>query len=301
MGYLFYCSRARYLLPRGRKHSRYSHLPMKFRRRHLPFTLLGTVFALACASQPAAQAQTIDWTTANYTAGSLNQNIAVGGNNALFAFSGNTGQFGTAPGAGGGLSPVIGTNTGNVNYADGGLTGKNALQLYVDFAANTQAITLTVTFQTPVPLVRFSLFDVDVGVGTAAGGVTTYTFLDQVSNIVASANGTTYGINPTLTAAANTTISGTNSAYGNAASGNGTGNANLNVSFANPAGIKSFQITYGSHVDASGTAGSTTTQADPVAQLISIGNIVIPEPGSVAICAVGVAALAALRLRRRIA
>lgn len=266
---------------------------MKIRPCHLPFTLLGAVFALASLAPASVEAQTINWNTATYTAGALNQNIAVGGNSAAFAFSGNTAQFGAV--VTGVNTPAIGNYAANNNYADGG-TGFNALQLYMDFSANTQAVTLLVTLATPVPVVSFSLFDVDRG--TAATLSTTYTFIDQASAISATSN-TGATLLPTLTAGANTTISG-NSAYGSNTSNNNTATSNLGITFSNPlaaGGIKSFQFTYGNHVD--GTLLADTTQADPAAQIIAIGNIQIPEPGTVVGVLGGCVALGASAFRRR--
>lgn len=282
---------------------------MKIRPRHLSFAVLGAVFALAGSLQTSAQAQTLDWSAVNYTAGSLNQNVAVGGNNALFAFSGTT-SFATVTGAGGSATPAIGDYNTNNAFANGGTGGGGgkALQLYVDFANNTANLTLIVTFATAVPIVQFTLFDVDAGTATntpigllgAGGSYNTYTFQDQVSNIVASADGTAYNLNPTITRSANNTGTG-NAAYGNATSNNNVNTANVSVAFSNPAGIKSFQFTYGNHVDASNANGTTTTQADPSAQIIALGNIVVPEPGPVVGVVGGLLFLAAWTVRRRLA
>ena len=173
--------------------------------------------------------------------------------------------------------------------------------MFVNFAANTQMITLTVSFTNPVPSVSFNLFDVDQGT-LVANTTGTYTFLDEVSNISASADGTNYSIGPTLSGSQYNTVTGsgstTNAVYGS--SGNSPQNAglgNVGVSFNSPNGIKSFQFTYGDHVSTTGI----TSQADPANEVIALSNIVVPEPGPVACVTVGLLAAGLVVRARRTA
>jgi hypothetical protein len=167
------------------------------------------------------------------------------------------------------MTPAITTD-----FAGGLGTAQNTLCIAVNFANQSQSITVTVDFSAAytqgVQNVSFTLFDIDFS--SASGN----NYMDQLRNIRAlSIDGTTL-IAPTITTSSANTLSGTGLSQvvdGNASvpdTGAGSGNGNVTISFG-AAAIKSLTFTYGS--------GSGTV-ADPTYQHVGMGDLTftpVPE------------------------
>ena len=199
-----------------------------------------------------------DWDSVAWPAGSLSNTYTVGSGDVVITMSGDTARF------------VSGYPVDNNTFNTGGLSpAQQSLHLYVDFATNTQQITLTIDFTHPggVSNLSFTVFDIDNGSGTPRG------FIDQVSALATI--GGVGGHDPTsislvaggTTILADTDGDGTN----NAARGNGTTTnasptsnlGNATFTFAQ-SGITRITLTY------SNAAGAA---ADPSGQAVSLHDI----------------------------
>jgi hypothetical protein len=233
---------------------------MQFARRFfLFFALLLPLLA------PGVQAITLDWDTVPWAAGSLTQSYdidaAKAGNDITVTVSGNTGQFQPEL-----LSPNPMTPAITTDFQGGLATTQNTLCLAVNFANQSQSVTVTIDFSAlytaGVQNVSFTLFDIDF---SNAGG---NTYQDQLSSITALSI-TGAQVAPTITTSANNTRTGTglDQVVTGLVSTNdldpNSGNGNVTISFGTAA-IKSFTFTYGS---GSGTA------ADPTYQHVGIHDI----------------------------
>jgi hypothetical protein len=228
---------------------------MLFRSRFLTFCSAAFLFAGACQ---VSEALTIDWDTVSWTNGSLINSLDVDparpGNDVTVTVSGNTGQLQPDLNSPNPQTPAV-TRT-----FDGGLTpGERTLSLAVNFANQSQVITVTVDFSAQyaqgVSNVSFTIFDVDFA--SSSGN----NYQDQLTNIRAvGIDGSL--IAPTITTSANNTRTGTglNQVVNGIASANDTGansgRGNVTISFGANA-IRSFTFTYGS---GSGTVANPTYQ-----------------------------------------
>jgi hypothetical protein len=232
---------------------------MQFSRRFLLFILL-TLLA------PCVQAITLDWDTVTWTAGTLSKGYdidpAKAGNDITVTVSGNTTQLTTELASGNPMTPAI-----TPDFQGGLGTAQNTLCLAVNFANQSQAVTVTVDFSAQyasgVQFVSFTLFDIDFS------NTTGNTYQDQLRSITAlSIDGTTQ-VAPIITTSANNTLSGsglTQVVDGTVSAsdlGPGSGNGNVTISFGGTA-IKSLTFTYGS--------GSGTVP-DPTYQHVGIHDI----------------------------
>jgi hypothetical protein len=219
------------------------------------------------------QAITLDWDTVTWTPGSLTNSYNIdpskAGNDITVTVSGNTAQLQPELVAPNPMTPAVTTDF------EGGLgTAQNTLCLAVNFANQSQSVTVTVDFSAlytaGVQGVSFTLFDIDF---SAASG---NNYQDLLSSITAtSIDGTTL-VAPTITTSANNVRSGSgltqvvNGTVSTTDIGPGSGNGNVTISFgATP--IKSFTFTYGS--------GSGTV-ADPTYQHVGMHDITftpVPE------------------------
>jgi hypothetical protein len=221
----------------------------------------------------AAQAITLDWDTVTWTAGSLSNSYDVDaakpGNDLTVTVSGNTAQFQQELASGNPMTPAITPDF------EGGLgTAQNSLCLAVNFANQSQAVTVTVNFSGLYTLgvqnVSFTLFDIDYS------NVSGNTYQDLLHSIQATdMNGNL--VAATITTSANNSLSGTgltqvvNGTVSTADTGPGSGNGNVTISFGATA-IKSFTFTYGS--------GGPTGVTDPTYQHVGISDITftpVPE------------------------
>jgi hypothetical protein len=241
---------------------------MRFVRRFLAF-ILGLFLVSA------AHAVTVDWDTLTWTAGSLTNSYDVDpakpGNDVTVTVSGNTAQLQPEL-----LSPNPMTPAITTDFQGGLGAAPNTLCLAVNFANQSQGITVTVDFSALYALgvqnVSFTLFDIDFA---NVSGSSTYQ--DQLSSITAlSIDGTTL-VAPTITTSANNSLSGSgltqvvNGTASTVDTGAGSGNGNVTISFGATA-IKSFTFTYGS----GGPSGVT----DPTYQHVGIYDITftpVPE------------------------
>ena len=231
-------------------------------------TFLGLV-----AFSTAGHAVTLDWDGVTWTPGSLSNSFhvdpATPGNNITVTVSGNTSQLQPELASPNPMTPAIAAA-----FAGGLGTAQNALCIAVNFANQTQAVTVKIDFSAAyaqgVQNVSFTLFDIDFS------NVSGNTYMDELRNITAlSIDGTTL-IAPTITTSSANTLSGTgiNQVVNGIASvpdtGAGSGNGNVTISFG-AAAIKSLNFTYGS--------GSGTV-ADPTYQHVGLSDITftpVPE------------------------
>lgn len=221
----------------------------------------------------AADAITLDWDGVAWTPGTLSNSYDIdpskAGTDITVTVSGNTAQLQPEIVSPNPLTPAITTDF------QGGLgTAQKTLCLAVNFANQSQAITVTVDFSSlytaGVQGVSFTLFDIDF---SAASG---NNYQDLLSSIVAtSIDGSTL-VAPTITTSANNVLSGSglgqvvNGTASTADTGTGSGNGNVSISFG-AAAIKSFTFTYGS---------GTGTVADPTYQHVGLHDITftpVPE------------------------
>lgn len=230
------------------------------------------LFALVVFSTT-SRAVILDWDGVSWTPGSLSNSYDVdpsrAGNDITVTVSGNTSQLQPELASPNPMTPAITTA-----FQGGMGTAQNSLCIAVNFANQSQAITVTVDFSAAYTLgvqnVSFTLFDIDFS--SASGN----NYMDQLRTIRAlSIDGTTL-IAPTITTSSANTLSGTGInqiVNGNASvsdTGATSGNGNVTISFG-AAAIKSLTFTYGS--------GSGTV-ADPTYQHVGIGDITftpVPE------------------------
>ena len=205
------------------------------------------------------QAITLDWDAVAWAPGALTNSYDIdaskAGNDITVTVSGNTATLQPELVAPNPMTPAVTTNF------QGGLgTAQNTLCLAVNFANQSQSVTVKVDFSAlytaGVQGVSFTLFDIDF---SAASG---NNYQDLLSSITAtSIDGVTL-VAPTITTSANNVRSGSgltqvvNGTVSTSDLGAGSGNGNLTISFgATP--IKSFTFTYGS---GSGTVPDPTYQ-----------------------------------------
>jgi hypothetical protein len=233
---------------------------MHFARRFFLFALLSLV-------TPSVHAVTLDWDTVTWTAGTLSHAYDIdptkAGNDITVTVSGNTGQLTTDLAAPNAMTPAI------VNAFQGGLpTTEKTLCLAVNFADQTQSVTVTVDFSAlyaaGVQNVSFTLFDIDLA------NTTNNHYQDQLRNITATSI-TGALVAPTITTSANNGPpigTGLNQVVNGNVSTNdldpNSGLGNVTISFGTNA-IKSFTFTYGS-----GTNGGSL---DPTFQHVGIHDI----------------------------
>jgi hypothetical protein len=239
---------------------------MSFARRLFILFLATMVFSTA------GRAVTLDWDGVTWTPGSLSNSYNVDpanpGKAITVTVSGNTSQLQQEL-----VSPNPMTPAVTRDFAGGLGTAPNTLCIAVNFANQTQAITVSIDFSAytqGVQNVSFTLFDIDFS--NASGN----TYMDELRSITAlSIDGTTL-IAPTITTSSANTLSGTGLnqvVNGNASvvdTGAGSGNGNVTISFG-AAAIKSLNFTYGS--------GSGTV-ADPTYQHVGLHDITftpVPE------------------------
>lgn len=233
-------------------------------------------------AQP-ANAIVLDWSNVTWTAGSLTGSFDIDPNNAgndvTVTITGNTTRFFSS------TYPRI-----TSDFTGGLGSGTDQLDLYVDYASTSQAITVTVTFHYTggVSDVSTTLFDVDTGAVTGKGKNPERAFVDQVRAITAIAtNNTLVGasISVVNSTYAQTSGSGTNQTVtGLDVAGDFSSQGSVGISYGTNT-ISSFTFTYGEG------AGSET---DPFAQGIGLYDITytpktkVPEfhPGlvSAALC-----------------
>lgn len=196
------------------------------------------------------------WSNETYPAGDLTSpTYNIGGVEIVVTTTGDT-SFLT------GTTPLISTKN-----QGGEPVGTEALEFSVNYPDRNRELTITVTFDELVTDVAFTIFDIDVG-----GGSAPFSFVDEVTVTGVDENNMT--INPTtITGSPNNMVSGNviTGTIGTPNTGPGSGLANASITFADP--IQSFTFVYGS--------GSNAIN-NPTPQSISLYDIVftpvIPEP-----------------------
>jgi hypothetical protein len=241
-----------------------------------------------------ADAVTLNWSAVTWAAGSLNNSYDVDaantGNDITVTVSGNTAQLQKELASGNPMTPAI-----TPDFQGGLANPVNTLCLAVDFADQSQAVTVRVDFSAlytaGVQNVSFTLFDVDYS------NVSGNTYQDLLTAIKATSIDGTTMIAPTITTSSNNTQSGSGTSQivtgliSTTDTGPGSGNGNVTISFG-AAAIKSFTFTYGS----GGPSGVT----DPTYQHVGINGISftpVPELNP-AFSAVGSCLLAAALILR---
>jgi len=241
------------------------------------YWLVWRVAAISCAVfaiSSTASAVVVDWSTITWPNGSLTNSYDVdagsAGNDVTITVGGDTGQLQPSL-----VSPNPPTPAITQAFQGGLTTIPKALELALNLANTTQAVTVTVTFSSNYTLgvndISFQLFDIDY-----ANAGSSNNYQDLIKSITAtSILGTT--IAPTITGVGpNTTLTGTGAtqvltgAASTVDTGAGSGNANATITYSSAVGIRSFTFTY----------GSTTAFLDPTYQHVGIYNIdysVVPE------------------------
>ena len=189
-----------------------------------------------------------DWDTRNWPAGSLTRSYTLANVGTVdFAISSSGVWVNDA--AFGGQSPALSTaNTGSL------ATAQRSLHQYLDFTTRDETATTVIKLGTVVPGLQFTIFDIDYAAND---------FSDKLT-VVGSWQGST--VLPILTnGTANYVIS--NTAIGDALSGNSEGNGNVVVTFQQP--VDTITLVYGNHA---------TAPAVPDGQAIGIHDITFCNP-----------------------
>ena len=189
-----------------------------------------------------------DWDTRIWAAGSTNNSYAVGTlGSASFALT-NPGTWLNNAGLGG-QSPNL------QNAVTGGLSPvQQSLIQLVDLPSQSSVVTTTITLPRVMAGAQFTVFDVDYGANQ---------FADKIT-IRGSLRGST--VMPVVTNGVANYVIG-NTAYGDLASGNTSGDANVTVTFASA--IDTIVIEYGNH---------SLAPANPGQQAISLHDITFCSP-----------------------
>lgn len=205
---------------------------------------------------PAAEAVVLDWDTATWTPGSLNQSYDLDptnpGNDITLTIGGSTSFLRPDYDAPNAQTPALSTTL------HGGLTpAQNNLLLATDFSANGDSLTITIAFSANytegVTDVSFNIFDLDSGAG----------FQDQLRSIRGvGVDGST--VAATYVGGLSVTTTGSfvvNGAGLSPDAGPGSNAGNLQITFSQP--IRSLSFVF----------GNGASIADPVYQTIGIHDI----------------------------
>ncbi len=240
---------------------------------------------LATVSAPAQitltwSAAGIDW-IAPSAGGSMDQffhpDPAAGGSEVEVAITGTTSFYSTSY-----PNDLTSPTTGGISPA------KQALQLQMNWSADTQTITVTIKFSTTdyaagVDSVSFQLFDID-----QSGSSPSANYTDQVTAIKGRYGTGAYVGPTTVTVGTKVTKSGSGTGItltGNALNTDTTSGGNATIDFGSSA-VTEVTFTYGND--------AAQTQANPATQVIGLYNITyrprpVPEvsPGLAAIAVCG--------------
>ena len=173
--------------------------------------------ALSCGSSATVH----DWNSNNWPSASLTQSYTTGGESLNMTFTGSTSRFANFGDNGLGVNPPLGPVTSNY-YTGGYPTTDQSVLMPMDFAANTESITMTINIGvsgTGVSELQFTIFDADIGADNGDG---TFSFEDQFV-FSGSLNGSS--VTPTITtgtanSASGTTVTGTGSSGSAQSAGN---------------------------------------------------------------------------------
>ena len=190
-----------------------------------------------------------DWDTKTWAAGSTSNSIAQANiGNILFGITNPNGVF-LNNATYGGQSPA------RQNAVTGGLSpAQFSLTQLVNLTSQSAVATTTITLPTAVPALQFRMFDVDFASGQFADKVTVTGTFGGV------------GVTPTLTNGVANLVTG-NTAIGDAASADTSGDGNIVVTFSSP--VDTIVIAYGNH---------TTAPADPGQQQVTLHDINFCNP-----------------------
>ncbi len=203
--------------------------------------------ALSCPSGSSL----FDWDANPWTAGSLNNSYTIPGIGLTGFAVTSTGNWVNDANFGG-QSPALSASN------NGGLAGTQlSLHQYLDFNNRAETATTTISLPTAVPGAQFRVFDIDFAANDFADTLT----------VTGSFNGSP--VTPTLTNGVANYVIG-NTAIGDAASANTSGDGNVVVTFSTP--VDTIVITYGNH---------TTAPANPDGQAIAIWDITLCRPVAV--------------------
>jgi uncharacterized repeat protein (TIGR01451 family) len=187
-----------------------------------------------------------DWDTRSWTGGSTNNNYTLTGLGSINFSVTNPGAW---------LTTFGGANPRLSNTLTGGLTpAQMGLHQSVNMANQSQVVTTTITLPNIVSGLQFRIFDVDYGAGQ---------FADRIR-----ATGTLNGspTTPILTNGTANYVIG-NQAFGDIATGDTSGAANIWVSFTSP--VDTITIEYGNY---------SAAPANPGQQYIAIHDITFCTP-----------------------
>ena len=213
-----------------------------------------------------AEALTLDWSTVTWTGGGLSAGFDIDPDNAgddiTITISGSTGFF----------------QSGTPAINDRIITGQDALDLWLDFDKDNKSVVVTVTFNYSLGVSNASVTLFDVDRGPSSGKGSTYTFVDEISQIKATATNSSIVAATSVTTSTDNASSGSGTniiVYGSGENPTDSSGGNVGISFGTNV-ISSFTFTYGNN---------SSSQKDPDQQWIGLFDITftpkkIPEKGT---------------------
>lgn len=220
-------------------------------RATVSFTVSGTRVAGTPPTLACPLTTLHDWDAVTWTAGSTSNSYAI-------ANIGTVAWTITNPGTWLNNATYGGQSPAEQSAVTGGIAGAGqSLFQLTNMLNQSQSAVTTITLPTAVPALQFRIFDVDFASGQ---------FADRVT-VTGTFNGAS--VTPTLTNGVANYVIG-NSAYGDATSGDTSGNGNVVVTFTSP--VDTIVISYGNH---------SLAPADPGQQAIAIHDITFCRPQTV--------------------
>lgn len=220
-------------------------------RATVSFTVSGTRIAGTPPTLTCPLTTLHDWDAITWAAGSTANSYAI-------ANIGTVAWTITNPGTWLNNATYGGQSPAEQSAVTGGIAGAGqSLFQLTNMLNQSQSAVTTITLPTAVPALQFRIFDVDFASGQ---------FADRVT-VTGTFNGAS--VTPTLTNGVANYVIG-NSAYGDATSGDTSGNGNVVVTFTSP--VDTIVISYGNH---------SLAPADPGQQAIAIHDITFCRPQTV--------------------
>ena len=224
----------------------------------------GAVLAVATAG---ASAAVLDWNDAgiDYAAGAISESFVVDGITLDFEWTGDTGTFLGPPG----FPTLPDDDPSQTNW------GLSALWEATDFSSSSQAVTLTISFSSPVTDLTFPIYDLD----GSAGMVDEVVFSAYLGVSAVSWDTVAHGTQIALQLP--------NILYGNKSGNGNPGDAANTAEIEYVDALDKLVLVFGC-----GVGGP----ADPSPQGTLLGNLeFVPEPAT--LCLLGLGGLALIRRR----
>ncbi|MBR8827155.1 MAG: PEP-CTERM sorting domain-containing protein [Gomphosphaeria aponina SAG 52.96 = DSM 107014] len=228
---------------------------MKKTMKQVGLSLAVLTAVLTPGAARAASIKVVDWNTANWTGGGLNQTVNTGFGNIGFNFSGDTSRlasFGSS-----GRTPVVNTTL------NGSSSTEKTLHLQLDPTTANQSVTMTTTLDRALEGLNFTLYDID----KSDDNSTSKGSWNDLVEIKGFLNGQLVNANfnvldPNNVVKSGSTLNGIKSV------GNDADGGNVKVGFGGA--IDSFQLTFKQEAN--------LVNDDPGSHGIGIGSFAVPEP-----------------------